>query len=308
MYAPCMPRSKVRTGAFDARDRATKRRRRRRRPPAAVEEHSLEWLEPVVRGLKIEDAERIDLRGFLRDTAEVELPAQRRLAELGFSLMSELPGLPVRRAWAAVSRVYEEALRIEASDALVYCLQGLAAIERAIVEQEEERRWLLDMGLQVIRQGLTIDAEDAELHYLLGYALYDDGAKQAERALASFEAALLWDSGHRWALLHKAYCLQDLERWERAAEAYEQVPRERFQGLISWRMDLLIEQRAWCLLKSGRQRDAREDFERLLTRYEREPRLAEWMTLQYFESALAWFPDLEPRLRRLEAVRGALDP
>lgn len=95
-----------------------------------------------------------------------------------------------------------------------------------------------------------------------------------EDALGELERAIELDGSHGFARLYRAHCLHDLERFEEAAAAYDDVPHGAFRGPTSWRMDLLVEQRAHCRGMAGDLDGARADFERVLTRYEREPHLA----------------------------------
>lgn len=265
-------------------------------------------MEARAEGLRIEDVERLDLKSFLRDTAELDLPAQRRLAEMGYACVSGLRVGPAGRAWSAVSRFFDEALRIDAEDVEVHRLRGISALDLAPLDEGDARDKLLGLAFASLDHAVQLAPKDAHFHYLRGFVLYEDRRHPPEEALASFEQALVHEEQHGWARLYKAHCLHDMKRWADAAEAYARVPREQFKGHVAWRMDLLVEQRASCLLEAGHDAEARAEFERLLTYYEKQPRLALMMTLQYLESALARFPELEPRVRNLEKVRDELPP
>jgi tetratricopeptide (TPR) repeat protein len=137
--------------------------------------------------------------------------------------------------------------------------------------------------------------QDAQIAYCLGHALYMDRALSIEEALTWFDCALPISSTHPWARLYRAHCLHDLERWQEAAQAYAQVPRQPFMGPASWRMHLAAEQQAWCALRAGDIAGARQQFEMILARYEKEPGLWDWS--EYLEPAAnEFFPDLLERV------------
>ncbi|MEZ4447154.1 MAG: tetratricopeptide repeat protein [Polyangiaceae bacterium] len=124
-----------------------------------------------------------------------------------------------------------------------------------------------------------------------------------ERALHLFDEALARAPDHAWARLYRAHCLYDLERWTEAADAYAAVPKGAFDGPRSWRMHLLVEQRALCLLRGGRREEALALFSKILGRYEAQPHLARWGDLRYADQAVDDLPELkEPLARAREAL------
>ena len=76
------------------------------------------------------------------------------------------------------------------------------------------------------------------------------------------------------ALLYRAHFLQDMERWSEACRAYEQVNASFFVGPWTWRYELLLEQKAYCLLRSGNIASATTQFSALLDRWTAHPELA----------------------------------
>jgi tetratricopeptide (TPR) repeat protein len=110
--------------------------------------------------------------------------------------------------------------------------------------------------------------------YLLGSLCYIDDKRSLEESLCFFDAAIDKDSDHQWAILSRAYCLHDLERWTDAATAYDKVNAACFMGRIVWRYELLLEQRAYCTFRSGSTESALAQFESMLNRWLANPQLA----------------------------------
>lgn len=71
-------------------------------------------------------------------------------------------------------------------------------------------------------------------------------------------------------------------------------------------MDLLIEQLGWCRLQAGDREGALADFERILARYEAEPRRAVEHEWYYLPRALESLPQLRERFEALQQLADAL--
>lgn len=67
-------------------------------------------------------------------------------------------------------------------------------------------------------------------------------------------------------------------------------------------MDLLAEARARCLWQSGKIEEATAEFERIVTRYESQPHLAEYGHLLTLLWAAEKIPSLRPRVEKLDAL------
>lgn len=306
-----MARNTVRSGLIDARDRATKRRRDRRAVGPTPDDHERldEWIETRLDEQTDEELERLDLTGFLRSTAHYDVTPEERLRQLAIALESRVYFRSRRRRWATIDRVYQQAIRLQPQDWVLHSSRSISAsylAESATDPRDVER--LVRQSDESLRRALKLEPEDAELHYLAGHHTYVHRTGTTEDAMAEFRHAIDLDPSHGFARLYLAHGLHDLGRFEEAVLAYDKVPKAAFQGPISWRMDLLVEQRAQCRAKSGDLEGARADFERALARYEREPHLAYYTTPQYRHwAAEGPFPDLADRVEQLEFKARATD-
>jgi tetratricopeptide (TPR) repeat protein len=188
---------------------------------------------------------------------------------------------------------------------------GLAA---GLRRGDDDRRRLVTIARRASTHAVELDETDADLCYAYGSALYADDDAEPEEALEAFDAALARDPAHAWSL-YRAHCLHDLERWSEAADAYARVKHSDFVGHRAWRMELLREQRASCLLHAGRVEEGIALAEDVVRRRERalacggdwlrSPALHESPRLLVQAAASGWLPD---ELRaRLEATLTAND-
>lgn len=288
-----MARSNVRSGKTDARDRATKRRRDRRVTPAAAvspEKAHGDWLHAHRQELKPD----LDLEVYLRDTAHIELSIPRRLRGLGWEFHSW--------AWPALKRIYTRALRDDPNDARTFALMGADCAHAAAIAHPPADS-LFDEAYGYFSRARALAPSDVVVSCMNAYALYRDGrGNRTEVALELYDEALTLEPNDEWALLYRAHCLQNLKRWDDAIEAYDAVPRGMFQGPESGLMDLLVEERARCLWLSGKVKEAKAEFERILTRYESQPHLAEYGYLLNLLWAAKEIPSLRPRVEKLDAL------
>ncbi len=298
-----MRRSAVRSGTFDARDRASKRRRAHRRSAPATDPHDafVHWVEqrvPVA-----EEIERVDLRDLLRRSTQFMLPPEERLRLFAIACENEALSLESSRARHALDRIYQEALRLAPEDAWVHASRGSSLVALADLAGDELGD-LFRRAHESLTTAAELEPNDAHIGYQAAYAAYMDGCIDTSQALRRFDRVLELEPDHGWARLYRAHCLHDLQRWREAAHAYELVPREQFHGPSSWRMDLLVEQLGWCRLRAGDTEGARADFERILARYEQQPRLAEMSLLRDLTAAAEEaFGDLLPRVLALRSAQ-----
>jgi tetratricopeptide (TPR) repeat protein len=235
--------------------------------------------------LTVDEAERLDLDAFLRATSLLGIGAAERLRQLAIRLERVSHGeLP--RAWLVVDRVYEHALRLEPDHGSVHHSRGVTAMSYAeLADALRVERRLFDQAHSSLQEARAVDGDDAASCYATGLTCYSDPDRSTEEALGWFEAALADTPTHAWSRLYRAHCLHDLQRWEKAVQAYDEVPLGAFEGPRAWRVDLLKEQRAYCRLRAGDRDQALAEFEALLDLYEKEPRRAEWMLFSCIEEA-----------------------
>ncbi|MFK8001907.1 MAG: tetratricopeptide repeat protein [Polyangiales bacterium] len=292
-----MARSAVRSGKFDARDRATKRRRDKSHRPAAQpapNDQLLDWLKerhaPQLRAMSLD--------AYLTATGHIELSPGERLRQLAIEIEQEMAA---NSSWGELKRIYDLALRFDPEYARLHTSMGISCGVFA-----EHAEWDKKTALQerltkeaegYFRHARELDAKDAHVRHAHGYLLMCAGRQ--DEALALFDEAIALDPTHGWAHLYRAHCLHDLKRWPEAVAAYEAVPREAFKGPVSWRMDLLVQQQAFCSLRAGDTTAARQGFETILTRYEAQPHLAYWSDIWCVHAGAEAFPDLKPRVDAL---------
>ena len=272
----CMPRSAVLRGLPNPRSRAKQRSRldrhrdaKRGPPPAFALTEQLEATVPR----DPPDLHSFDVTDYLRRTAESGLPAAERLRQLAVFLDVErhVTASATRAGWSVLRRIYDEAARLDPRDAWVRCSRAASALGALVLLQPGDpfRARLWREALHSARAAVDLDPADAHAHYLLGKVHYWHEPAQPALALASFEEATRREPGHAWARLYTAHCLHDLERWAEAADAYGQVDRGVFTGPSGgWRRELMLEQRAYCLLRGGRRAEAVVAFTEVIRRRE----------------------------------------
>ena len=278
-----MSRSAVLRGRIDARDRA-RLRGRLDRPAAEDVDHHAEiraWLGTTeYRDEDPEDMVRLDLGQYLHETGRFELPPEERLRQLAMFVEVDFGSV----APDALDRIYGAAVRLNPSDRLVWHSRGIAAQFVATVSESAETSARFEtLALRYLSHAWELDSPDPEVAYSLGewhseFGAIEDAAEWIERAIAL-------EPGHGDALLYRAHCLHDEERWVEAVEAYRAVPLETFEGPRAWLVDVVLEAQAYCVLRAGDRAGALREFERLLERFEREPQRAEMLALVYLTEA-----------------------
>lgn len=254
-----------------------------------------------MRASSADELMRLDLGRYLRESARFDIAPRERLRllaiECEFVFTGSNPGLE----WDALDRIYREALRLDDRDPWVHASRGSSAAELATYTEDEEAAVTLSRKAhEYLRVAASLAPKEAHIAYATGYATYMVGAPTPEQALVHFDRALELDHEHGWARLYRAHCLHDLKRWDEAVEAYTQVPKQQFAGPTTWRMDVLVEQQGWCRLQAGDVAGARADLERILSRYEQQPHLAEMSALAYLrDAAEEAFPEMQGRVRAI---------
>jgi tetratricopeptide (TPR) repeat protein len=245
----------------------------------------------------------LDLRAYLSETARFEIDAGERLRLLAVHLDEQ--GLVW---WEVFSRIYEAAKRLSPRDPIVLQSEAITALNLALGLDCGDAVWkrLVAVAKRASVRAVELDENDADLHYTYGSALYTDD--DTEGALESFDTALAHAPEHPWARLYRAHCLHDLERWSEAADAYARVDHAVFVGPRAWRMELLREQRAYCLLQAGQREEGLALVQEVVRRREQAlargenwytaPALQEPPLLLAEAARLGWLPDeLRARLK-----------
>lgn len=265
-----MGRSPILAGKWDARDRAKQRRRFDRTSASESDASDAMWAwladSEFRKGSRAEPY-AIDLSDYLQRTSRIDIPSAERLRFLAIQLEETCHWLDV----GMVDRVYAEVLRLDPDSAVGWHSRGIFIKSAAIVAlRESSRERLARTSLEYLSRARELDRHDPGIAYSIGKWHYQLGAGGTDAA-PWFDATLEMDPKHAWGLLYRAHCLQDAEAWTAAAEAYDAVPLAEFTGPRDWMVDLIHELRAYCLLNAGDTDAARALFEKVLTRFEREP-------------------------------------
>lgn len=286
-----MRRSPVLAGLTSQRDRAQLRGkldRRERQDAPSTKDQLVAWLKATVSIQDVSEAETLDLTDFLRNSGKFELSPEERLRQLAIFLEPDLL-IPQPRGWLALDRIYQQALRYAPNSVSVhhsralsgkYCAECLSPNGDATTY-----RRIMESAWYAANTAYQIESTDADVLYLLGSLSYIDSTRTVNESLTFFDEAIGNDSNHQWALLYRAHCLQDLERWADAAAAYDLVNPSYFVGPWVWRYELLLEQTAYCLLRSGGKEAALAQFKRLLNRWNANPELANGLMGIYITDA-----------------------
>ena len=272
-----MPRSAVRSGLFDQRDRATKRRRSHPTSDDTADGFTQlqAWFDINLEAIDgPEGIERLNWRRVLTRTVFIPLSTAEKLRLLAVRLEPEVTYTESPRGWASLWRLYDAALKIDSDAEFTWESAAISALrcaehyQRSTAESEK----LFEEAERLVWRAQSLAPDCARIWHTLGRVAYLRGGR-TEEALRRFDEALRCDAGFSWSQIFRAYCLHDLERWGDAARAYDAVDLTFFVGPISWRIDNLKDNRAWCLYQNGEEAAALKAFSRLLRRYERVPSL-----------------------------------
>lgn len=140
--------------------------------------------------------------------------------------------------------------------------------------RHQARKRLFADAYQAALRLQELDADAADSYSLLAQIRYQDDDGDRPQGLAEAETALEIDPKHPWALWHRAALLRSLERWSDAVDAYNALDPAFFTGHRTERHEWALESRAYCRLRAGDRAGAIEEFEALLSRYEKSPHLA----------------------------------
>lgn len=178
----------------------------------------------------------------------------------------------VSPSWDVIRGLYAQAARLDPNNAAVLRSWALAALEYSGLEAER-RKALLAEAARVAEQSTRIGPGDAEAYHVLGLALYADEERPIEAAERAFRRAVTLDPAHAAARRYLAHALEDLERWEDALAELGGIEEgaliTEFEGGQVWRIGVLREAIAVCLIRLGRSVEAERAVERFLEFAER---------------------------------------
>ena len=274
-----MRRSAVLNGRLNQRDRARLRGRldgRKQEPSPPPKEELLVWLRASLNVSDVSKIERLNLIDFLQRTGQFDLPPEERLRALAIFLEPDLLS-PQPRAWLALDRIYLYALQMAPRSVWVHHSRALSAkyCAESMSPNDDPStiRRILKTAWDAGNTAYSIDSTEPDILYLLGSRCYIDADRSLDESLRFFNSAIHYAPDHQWALLYRAHCLHDLERWTDAALAYDRIAPSFFVGPLGWRYELLLEQKAYCRFRSGETKAALSEFERLLDRWIANPKL-----------------------------------
>ncbi len=244
----------------------------------------------------------LDLRSVVRESAGIGLDAGERLRLLAVYLDDHalVIGNTSLAQWQVFSRIYTEATRLSPEDPWIPNSMAVTSLSLAEMADDDdpgkERLWRIALG--AAETACAVDDADPDLRYTLGHVLYLARPSRTTDALAAFEHAVALEPRHAWGNLYRAHCLHDLARWKDAAQAYGRVDAAGFAGHAAWRIELLREQQAYCLLRAGRRDDALRTFTSVIERRE--------AAISRGEDSLNSPVLCEPPLLLVEAANGEL--
>jgi tetratricopeptide (TPR) repeat protein len=238
----------------------------------------------------------VNVVSFARDTSHIDLNLGERLRQLAIHLECSI-GV---REWRVLGPIYAASLEADPRNADAWSSQAIARKHTGEDSPEALRECVASS-----RHAVALAPDDGHLWGHLGMSLYEsDELEEAEVALRrSIEL------GHAgWPHLWLAHTLHDGKRWGEAAEAYASIPAGRLPSWAAWRIQLARQQRAACLLRTGRRPEAVALYAEVLERYERA--LAadmEWDASpvlqcgapEYLREDLAALPELQERAKEL---------
>ena len=229
------------------------------------------WLENEFRnetGDRIEPSQSISFKTFLKSAANFDMAPDEKLRILAIHWEDDCMSMDQPRGWNILKRVYQEALKYDSTWGTHYHSMSLSARACAgwLNNSDPQREIIFKEARSICREGLAIVPDNATLHLSIGRCEYDMG--NSEVALVHFQDAIGIEPKLMWAILYRAHCLHDLERWADAAEAYEAVDLSYFDRHLQWRADLLRDQLAECYLMSGQREKAMSGFLAVLRHYE----------------------------------------
>lgn len=221
---------------------------------------------------QLSELRALDLTAVVRESANLGPHAAERLRRLAVCIDEErlVDARTGLDGWQVFARIYEAAKRLDPNDPQIRNSEAISALElyEASEDTDAGAPKLLRIALWAADEACRLAPQDPSLHYTRGRVFYESRPPQLEDALNAFEKAVGIAPGLPWANLYRAHCLHDMERWEEAAVAYASVNAASLGSGSQWRLELLIEQRSYCLLKSGRPKRALEGFIEVLRRRE----------------------------------------
>ena len=214
-----------------------------------------------------------DPEGFLAATSDIGIGPGERLRRLATFLDDEnaVEAEPDFARWSVFARLYDAAERHAPHPGRVLESRAITALQcfERTAEHDQDRALLWTEAHEASTRATECAPRSADAAYVRGATLYANSRDRLDEALTWFDRALELDETHAWARLYRAHALHDLQRWVDAAEAYADADEPMLGGPPPWRLELLREQRAYCLLRAGRIDESRIAFEDVLSRRER---------------------------------------
>lgn len=273
-----MQRGAVRSGRFDQRDRATQRRRSRSRISSRDDASSAELEALIAQAtadcVTVDDWERVDWRAVLTRTTSCPQSEAERLRRLAIVAEFHVGYIQGRRGWHALRRLYRAAEGIDPDDSWLADSAAVSAHTCALSQRDDALHdALLDEGRRSALRAIALAPAESHHHYVLGLIAHHRRPPRHAEALEAYEEACRSDPHDGWAQLYRAYCLDEMSRWEEALVAYRAIPRAGFVGQQAWRNISIDENEMWCLWQVGLRQATAQSAEALLGQLERQPHL-----------------------------------
>lgn len=220
------------------------------------------------------------LEAFLLETRDIEIPEEEKLRQLAISTEHDI----FAEGWSGLRAIYEAAAKANSQDPHVFCSWGISAHDYVDYKTPEltERLAIASEAEKVLTIALKLEPQDSHTAYILGLIYSDHPAADEDlktylsKAISWFRRALEWDADNEMAQLYLAHCYHDLAShyselnyWELAVEAYENVNQDRLIcNWPRWRAVKCREQLAACYAWSGNQKKAERLFSAFLDEIE----------------------------------------
>jgi tetratricopeptide (TPR) repeat protein len=243
------------------------------------------------RGIADSGSPNLDL--YLSETHWLSLPAVERLRVLAHVMEQKVQARPPEEQFATLRPVFVRALTESPHDPWLWHAWGERAAALAVrVEARGPRRWMWREAQQSFERAMRLAPGHADLAFAYAKSLYDDAELGARLALEWFEQVLAFSPTHRSARLFLGHCLQQLGRWEEAAEAYETLLRDSGVGLT-----MLSVRANWahCLQQLGRGQQADAAYSEILALLDQLPPERCEEALTSLEDGAAFPPQLVER-------------
>lgn len=181
--------------------------------------------------LKQRDVTKLDVEQFIAQTAWVQMPVVDRLQALAHRVEQAMSAHPPDEQFLALRRIYTRALAEAPHDPWLWHAWGSKAAARALQSARlGTSRWMWTEVEEALERAMRLAPGHPDLAFAYAKVLYDNPSRSATDALPWFRQVLGFAPDHQSARLFVGHCLQQLGRWQEAADTYEALLAESSDG------------------------------------------------------------------------------